>query len=68
LKLKAIIESSPSHFSIDTLNSRRFQRGFDRVKLHCPTKDAASTDMPPPPPPPPLSSDMLPTPFVTGAI
>jgi len=36
LNLKAKLESSPSYFTFNTLSSRRFQRGCDRVDLHRP--------------------------------
>ena len=35
-------ESSMSHLSLNTLSSRRFQLGYDRVKLHRPTMGLAS--------------------------
>jgi hypothetical protein len=34
---KAEVESGSSHFSFNTLGSRRFQLGFDKVNLHRPT-------------------------------
>ena len=34
MNLKAEVESSISHFSFNTLSSRRFQLRFDRVNLH----------------------------------
>jgi hypothetical protein len=37
LDLKAALESRISHLSFNTLRSRRFQLGFDRVNLHRPT-------------------------------
>jgi hypothetical protein len=37
--LNAKLESSLSHFIFNTLSSRRFQRGFDRVNLHHPALD-----------------------------
>jgi hypothetical protein len=36
LNLKEKVESSTSHFSFNTLRSRRFQVGFHRVNLHRP--------------------------------
>jgi len=43
VELKAKLESSSSYFRFNTLSSRRFQHGFDRVNLHRPTFAAASS-------------------------
>jgi hypothetical protein len=42
--MKARFESGSSHLSFNTLSSRRFQGGFDRIKLHRPTMAATPTD------------------------
>ena len=41
LKLKATVDSDLSHYSFKRWNRRRFQRGFDRANLHCPTSSCA---------------------------
>ena len=39
------VESSVSHFSLNTLSSRRFQRGFDSFNLHRLTMSCTATMM-----------------------